>query len=637
MLTTNQSYATYLGNGATTLFPFGFIVSLASNLVVSITNNNVNPPTTTILSPSQYTVTGIGLETGGNITYPISGSPLPTGWSLTIQRIVPYQQNTSLTNQGAFYPQVVEACLDNLTMQTQQLAAQIAGVPIPALQVAETQPENDNSNAVATDAFVQNQFISGGMGWASLMYPGYGADPTGVHDSTAALNAAIASGYDVFVPPGKYLISGQIVMPTSRPVKIRGISGNPSVYGTIPPAYGSIFLITSTTQSPFIYASGDRFEGLTFYYPNQLPSFSNNSGVPIVYPYTFSPAPGQSMNDCGWDTCQFPNAYNGIDARVTHGTFEFKNLCMFALENGINVDGGVDCDWFENVRFHPRYWDLSASLALTYAAANATGITLGRSDGFRMAHIFANGLNVGFKTISSVLSSGTIPWGSIVDMEWDDCNYGWNAQAGQIIASNLRGNTLVSDFYVPSGLSANLGFYQLNNVFFSPGSQTYNVDINSQITLLIEGGSITNTTGTGGSGAIHLNLTNIVAIINGVYLLGGNTAPIVAGGSVNLAQLILSGNSFNEAPSITNAPTQYRYMGNTYWPDAQAGLSPTPVVKAVGTVTLSSGTKTATIPAGCTYAFGTDTTAANPVQCAISGTTLTVTGTGNDVINYQCF
>ena len=118
----------------------------------------------------------------------------------------------------------------------------------------------------------------------------------------------------------------------------------------------------------------------------------------------------------------------------------------------------------------------------------------------------------------------------------------------EIIASNLRGNTLVSDFYVPSGLSANLGFYQLNNVFFSPGSQTYNVDINSQITLLIEGGSIMNTTGTGGSGAIHLNLTNIVAIINGVYLLGGNTAPIVAGGSVNLAQLILSGNSFNEAP-----------------------------------------------------------------------------------------
>ena len=198
-------------------FPVRLHRLIGLNLVVSITNNNVNPPTTTILSPSQYTVTGIGLETGGNITYPISGNPLPTGWSLTIQRIVPYQQNTSLTNQGAFYPQVVEACLDNLTMQTQQLAAQIAGVPIPALQVAETQPENDNSNAVATDAFVQNQFISGGMGWASLMYPGYGADPTGVHDSTAALNAAIASGYDVFVPPGKYLISGQIAMPTTGP------------------------------------------------------------------------------------------------------------------------------------------------------------------------------------------------------------------------------------------------------------------------------------------------------------------------------------------------------------------------------------------------------------------------------------
>ncbi len=137
MLTTNQSYVKYLGNGATTSFPFSFIVQNASQLVVSITNNNVSPAVTTVLGTSQYSVTGIGSGNefaggsgpGGTVIYPTLGSPLPTGWSITIQRVVPYTQGTSLTNQGAFYPQVVEAALDYLTMQTQQLqAAVVLGV-----------------------------------------------------------------------------------------------------------------------------------------------------------------------------------------------------------------------------------------------------------------------------------------------------------------------------------------------------------------------------------------------------------------------------------------------------------------------------------------------------------------------------
>jgi hypothetical protein len=142
MLTTYQSFATYRGNGVTTQFPYGFIIQSASQLVVTITNNNVSPPATTVLAPSQYSVTGIGSGAefsggsgpGGNVSYPVSGNPLPAGYTITIQRVVPYLQPTSLTNQGAFYPQVVEAALDLLTMMCQQLSAQTAGsVPIWAI------------------------------------------------------------------------------------------------------------------------------------------------------------------------------------------------------------------------------------------------------------------------------------------------------------------------------------------------------------------------------------------------------------------------------------------------------------------------------------------------------------------------
>ncbi|MDR3555918.1 MAG: hypothetical protein P4L55_14265 [Syntrophobacteraceae bacterium] len=133
MLTTSQSYVTYQGNGATAQFPYSFPVARAAYLQVSITDNNVSPPATAVLSSSQYSVTGIGNgipgaanpTPGGVVTYPLSGSVLPAGWTITIQRVVPYQQNTSLENQGGFYPQVVEAALDNLTMQTQQLATQV--------------------------------------------------------------------------------------------------------------------------------------------------------------------------------------------------------------------------------------------------------------------------------------------------------------------------------------------------------------------------------------------------------------------------------------------------------------------------------------------------------------------------------
>jgi hypothetical protein len=117
------------GNGITTTFSYSFPVTNLSELVVVYTP--IGGPAT-IIPSSQYTVNNFGTSTvsgqiGGTVTYTISGSPIPTGSTLQIQRIVPFTQLTSISNQGAFYPQAVEAALDLLTMQTQQLAAQASG------------------------------------------------------------------------------------------------------------------------------------------------------------------------------------------------------------------------------------------------------------------------------------------------------------------------------------------------------------------------------------------------------------------------------------------------------------------------------------------------------------------------------
>lgn len=122
-ITTSQSTVLAAGNGVQTSFTFNFVGDSASVISVSFidANNNVTP-----LPANQYTISlnaapvnqiwGIG----GTVVYPLSGSPIATGTFLQIQRLVPYQQNISINNQGNFYPQVIEQAIDLLEMQIQQ-------------------------------------------------------------------------------------------------------------------------------------------------------------------------------------------------------------------------------------------------------------------------------------------------------------------------------------------------------------------------------------------------------------------------------------------------------------------------------------------------------------------------------------
>lgn len=119
-ISTTSNTSVSQGNGFTNTFNFGFIIPLVAELFVTyVDTNDVEWP----LSSSQYSVSGLDNPSGGVVTYPLAGSPIPIGSSLIIQRIVAYQQLTSLVNQSGYYPNVVEQALDNLTMQTQQLAA----------------------------------------------------------------------------------------------------------------------------------------------------------------------------------------------------------------------------------------------------------------------------------------------------------------------------------------------------------------------------------------------------------------------------------------------------------------------------------------------------------------------------------
>ena len=125
-IVTTASKVTLNGNGATTLFPYGFEIPGATstdqtNVLVTIVNTTVNPPVTTTLANNQYTIDGINNAAGGNVTYPLAGPPIAAGGYITIERNCPYIQTTNIPNQSAFFGTVLTAAYDYAMMCIQQL------------------------------------------------------------------------------------------------------------------------------------------------------------------------------------------------------------------------------------------------------------------------------------------------------------------------------------------------------------------------------------------------------------------------------------------------------------------------------------------------------------------------------------
>ncbi len=123
---TSQSLEIFLGNGVTTSFNFTFVGDSSTYIIVTYTDSTGSA---TVLTPSQYTVSlnapavGALWGIGGTVTYPKSGSPIASGTSLTVARILPLTQVDSISNQGNFAPSVIESALDTLAMQIQQTSA----------------------------------------------------------------------------------------------------------------------------------------------------------------------------------------------------------------------------------------------------------------------------------------------------------------------------------------------------------------------------------------------------------------------------------------------------------------------------------------------------------------------------------
>ena len=130
---------TFVGSGSTGPFAFAFKIFQPSDMLVVKVNTSTSVETTLTLT-TDFTVSmnfDQDSNPGGNVTLVVA---LAVGNNMVMSSQIPYLQETDLTNQGGFYPEVITSSLDSLTIQTQQLKEEVdrsAKLPITSAQSAD--------------------------------------------------------------------------------------------------------------------------------------------------------------------------------------------------------------------------------------------------------------------------------------------------------------------------------------------------------------------------------------------------------------------------------------------------------------------------------------------------------------------
>lgn len=121
-ISTEASRTTYTCNGVTTVFSTGFY--FLDETEVTVKYAEAGDAETVLTLGVDYTVTmPASVGAAGSITMI---SVTSTGAALTIQRDVPYTQETSFRTQGTFSREVHEDAMDEVVFQTQQLSRRIS-------------------------------------------------------------------------------------------------------------------------------------------------------------------------------------------------------------------------------------------------------------------------------------------------------------------------------------------------------------------------------------------------------------------------------------------------------------------------------------------------------------------------------
>lgn len=281
---------------------------------------------------------------------------------------------------------------------------------------------------------------------------GYGADPTGKHDSTRAIAKALSdcsAGGTVYLPAGVYIVTSQIKIPPY--VTLRGDWQDPDAgndYGTVLALY--VKSEDTTACGTIMLGGSGGVVGVTVWYPEQ--SLSD------VKPYPFTFYTDGRGNDFMLSTLKnitVINGYRGIGACCAtvnaHEQLTVENFKGTFLCTAAEVYNQSDVGTWQSVTVSGRYWknappDMRADAGDTdkYLLANATGLILGDLEWTEFIGLTVEGCKTGIL----VTYGKRIQFaGSLYDCRITGCETGLlveqlDTRWGMVIAGGEIGGTL---------------------------------------------------------------------------------------------------------------------------------------------------------------------------------------------------
>lgn len=160
----------YIGDGATSRYPFKYKVLSVEYISVVVSDGSGEDKELAHGRDYEAVIArNQDIEPGGYIDLK---KPLPRGHRLVIVSNQDYLQPTVLTNHGGFYPTVLNAALDRLTIQIQQLSENVER----SLKVGVITPENVSLN-------LPTPYPNKGLAWNA---EGTGLTNTDFHEQAAA-------------------------------------------------------------------------------------------------------------------------------------------------------------------------------------------------------------------------------------------------------------------------------------------------------------------------------------------------------------------------------------------------------------------------------------------------------------------
>lgn len=137
MIESNYSPDVYTGNGSATSFAYGNKITDSSQLKVTLFTIADESEEVLILD-TDYSVSGVGEDAGGSITYPISGSPMASTHKLIIERVTAPLQETDFEEQGGFHAATHEDAFDKVTAILQEHGEKLERAALATVESGES-------------------------------------------------------------------------------------------------------------------------------------------------------------------------------------------------------------------------------------------------------------------------------------------------------------------------------------------------------------------------------------------------------------------------------------------------------------------------------------------------------------------